>query len=188
MQPSTRTFNHFFPPDVRQRVISLLYKGNTLRTACKTQRLNEATLVKLFKMVSEWVTDPAFHIDDYSDEEKLVISFYLDVQAALSQAETISVEIVHSAAKGGDWKAAQWMLKQRNPEEWGQESASTTRRQPGTELVPVDNQTLLANPNLDLRRLDSKELQLLEELITKASSPAPEAIEVAPSAPRRLSG
>ena len=183
--PTLRSFPSLFPKASRDKVMTLIELGNTLKTACKHERLNFAMLKQFFTLVESVMSEPSFHPDDYSDAENEIISFFQDIQAALARSETNLVAKVKSAADK-DWKAAQWQLQQRNPDEWANQ-AKPVHTSVSVQVAQQDNQSLLSNPNLDLRRLTSSELQLLEELITKASTPAPTAIEVPPQ-PRQLEG
>ena len=51
--------------------------------------------------------------------------FYLAVEQARAEAESIQVVRVSQAANNGSWQAAAWLLERRHPERWAK---ATDRR------------------------------------------------------------
>jgi hypothetical protein len=167
-----------FPKSAREKVISSITKGNTLKTACRAARLNYVLLSEYQTTINPIMDDPAFHPDDYSDQENEVIAFFQDVRSAQAAYEEKAVTHINEA-QVKDWKAAQFMLQQRNPEDWAPPQKPTRGQLADLEAQPSPAAGILGNSNVDLRRLNSQELQLLEDLITKASTPAPAELEAA---------
>lgn len=182
---STRIFLDTFNHTVRAQVLTSIERGNTLQNACKFNRVPYTQLANYFRICDQWNADPLFSIEDLANDEQTIYSFYQDISAAQARAEDAHLNIIKTAATK-DWKAAKWFLEVRNPA-YREATAAQTKAAAAANQLPDNNSSaanrqdnLLAN-QLDLNLLSTKETELLQALIEKATPGAPSTLDALPA-------
>lgn len=84
------------------------------------------------------------------------------VSKAMAEAEMKDLEVFSFAAASGNWKAAAWRLEKRNPRRWGKEAAGLDSE--------IDNSINSLTKVIDYKKLTTKELKTLIELMEKSIS------------------
>ena len=158
------------PPPAQQMLLTAVMQGNSLRTAAKLARIPYQKLVTYLQYAEDTLNSPQFFHDDYSSEELQLFEFFESLQAKQAEAEVDLVLNIKQAADR-DWKAAAHILRVRNPEDWSEKPQnSNSSSSPYSQNKQSSSlASLISAPNVDLRRLSSDELILLEQLLLKAT-------------------
>ena len=157
-----RTAIQILDQTARQRFLTAILAGNTIKTAARLARVPHNFVLQLFQQIEQLTAD-VYYEDDMSEHELELIEFYKDVQMALANAESNLVTIVKVTANT-DWRAAQFLLKAQNPEDWDPD----TKRQLAAQPKQETNQ--LQQKPFDPSKLTVEELEQLEQLMLKAST------------------
>lgn len=169
---STEFFLTTIPKAQREKFLTFLMKGLSLKSAAKLCRIEPRALTRFFKTASDILEKslPYYIPADYSDSENELVAFYLACGEATAKFEEATLNTVTIASEQGDWRAAQFILQSRNPEDWGSKGGGTVvnvNQQNSNSQDPTNNQ--LGYGHLDLNKLTVKEIEILEDLLRKAS-------------------
>ncbi len=93
--------------------------------------------------------------------------FRAEVERALADAEAAEVALIAQAARGGDWRAAAWVLGHRFPQRWGGHEQRQRR-----DWTEGHDETTEARQLVDLDRAQFD--REVEELVAKLKEPSPE--------------
>ena len=95
-----------FTPAIINKILELVRAGSTLKTAAGVAQISQSTLTK-------WKAEGARQRDGHPKK-----TFFRDLRAAEKHAVSRNELLVNKAAQK-DWRAAQWWLECRQPDEYG---------------------------------------------------------------------
>jgi hypothetical protein len=151
--------------DIRKDIIKVIRSGNYIETACAYVGINKTTFY-------DWLKKGAREKQRVEDNPRAkvrkdlqkYVDFSEEVDKALAHAEIRDVAIIGKAAEK-EWQAAAWRLERKFPDRWGRKDKHALEHT-GKEGGPIETSQ---KQELDLSNLTDKELEQLENIITKST-------------------
>lgn len=97
-----------FNQEIADRVIEGVSRGLTMKNAASYGGISYSTL-------NRWRRRG----EDCNDADDDFRQFWNRLERAKGEAALRLLNCINSAAEGGEWKAATWILERRYPNEWG---------------------------------------------------------------------
>lgn len=152
-------------PELQEDVLKVIRSGNYIETACAYVGINKSTFY-------DWLKRGAREKDRLAKnprarvrkDEQPFVDFSNAVEKALAHAEIRDVAIIGKAAEE-NWQAAAWRLERKFPDRWGRKDKYALEHS-GKDGGPIETSH---KEELDLSNLTDKELEQLEQIITKST-------------------
>lgn len=152
-------------PELQENVLKVIRSGNYIETACAYVGINKSTFY-------DWLKRGAREKDRVAKnprarvrkDEQPFVDFSNAVEKALAHAEIRDVAIIGKAAEE-NWQAAAWRLERKFPDRWGRKDKYALEHS-GKDGGPIETSH---KEELDLSNLTDKELEQLEQIITKST-------------------
>lgn len=93
-------------PAIQEKIGANIQLGMSLKNSALAAGISESTFYDWLSKGEQTARGKYAEFSEYITESKAI-------------AEQLQVQIIHKAADGGDWKAAQFILERRFPDEWG---------------------------------------------------------------------
>lgn len=133
-------------PEVHERIVRGIRAGNYAEPAARAAGVSSSTYYRWLERGKD-------------EKDGIYRDLYQAVRRAEAEAEVHAVAVIRKAMPD-DWRAALAYLERRHPERW--------RRHQQLELEASGEAAKPAGPRLDLTKLSTEELALLEELQRRA--------------------
>lgn len=152
-------------PELQENVLKVIRSGNYIETACAYVGINKSTFY-------DWLKRGAREKDRVAKnprarvrkDEQPFVDFSNAVEKALAHAEIRDVAIIGKAAEE-NWQAAAWRLERKFPDRWGRKDKYALEHS-GKDGGPIETSH---KEEMDLSNLTDKELEQLEQIITKST-------------------
>jgi hypothetical protein len=96
-------------PELQEKILNLIKQGNYVKTACLACGIHESTFYKWVQRGESAKSGKFFEFVESLNEAKAIADIYF-VQNIRKAGENYKVP--------GNWKAMQYLLQARNPEDW----------------------------------------------------------------------
>jgi transposase-like protein len=104
-----------FSPSVGALIVEAVSRGATRDVAAEAAGVSPSTLYRWLREAAD-VEERAGVL---SSSERALVEFLESVKKATAAVEVEALDVIRSAAEGGTWQAAAWLLERRHPERWG---------------------------------------------------------------------
>lgn len=150
--------------EVLARVAEHVAEGNYIETACDLEGVSIHTarplmrhgLAELRRMALDGDKNPA-------PELARAVHFALAIRQARAKAEKDDLDVLRTAAKGGQWQACAWRLERRQPDRWGRRERHE-HSGPGGKPIPFAG--VMLDPE-KLKHFTDEELRVFERAVNR---------------------